>query len=542
MKTRSALLLVCALAIPVIAQDAATKAAQPQTSGKGTPAALTIPASAAVVNAPLVLKDGAISTPQHTELAEGGKAVFSLTIENAGDYLIHAVVDAPGEDANSFFVNVDAPPEDPLMIWDMDVTNGFQERIVSWRGNGDANYDEFSPKVFKLTAGEHKLIIVGREPATLLKSVSIRPVSPAPAEGSLAFLQKRYEEADANCDREVRKLTDTPEGQAKAEELSKRLDADHAEQFLAAIKLAEANPRSKTGFSALEWVLKIVRSYHLPGGPRALALMNEQYAQEPEISSMLATLTWNFPFPRSPCYQSALNLLNSVVAKNPDRTARGHATIGLAWLAKRKFQEAEYKGDPAELGWITEETVKVFESVIRDYGDCPNLREGATAKATLGSLAESELHEIRHLSIGRVAPEVEGIDLDGAPMKLSDSRGKIVLLVFWASWCGPCMAAVPHEKELVERFKGRPFVLIGVNVDETQHAAAKAVKKNEISWRSFWNGNGGSGGSIAADWNVRGIPTFYVLDQLGTIRQKYLEGERLDEPLEKLVATAEQHK
>jgi hypothetical protein len=62
------------------------------------------------------------------------------------------------------------------MIWDIDVTNGFEERIVSWRGKGDVDNDEFKPMVFKLTAGEHKLIIVGREP-TQLKSVSIRPAA-----------------------------------------------------------------------------------------------------------------------------------------------------------------------------------------------------------------------------------------------------------------------------------------------------------------------------------------------------------------------------
>jgi hypothetical protein len=112
---------------------------------------------------------------QQTELGEGGKAAFSFTVDQDGDYLVHAVVDAPAEDANSFFVNIDAPPESPLMIWDMEVTNGFEERIVSWRGKGDASNDEFSPKVFKLKAGAHKLFAVGREPMQL-KSVSIRPV------------------------------------------------------------------------------------------------------------------------------------------------------------------------------------------------------------------------------------------------------------------------------------------------------------------------------------------------------------------------------
>lgn len=179
MKTYSALMFVGVLVSSLFTCSSFAQTSAPKTADKGAPVAPTIPASAAEVSAPLVLKDGAISQLQQTEVAEGGKATFSFTVEQAGDYVIHAVVNAPAEDANSFFVNIDAPPESPLMIWDMDVTNGFEERIVSWRGNGDANRDEFSPKVFKLSAGEHKLMIVGREPAEL-KSVSIRPFHPAP--------------------------------------------------------------------------------------------------------------------------------------------------------------------------------------------------------------------------------------------------------------------------------------------------------------------------------------------------------------------------
>jgi hypothetical protein len=178
MKIFSALLLTCALAIPSFAQISTitvTSTAPPSpASNQVTQAALTLPASAAAVTAPLVLTNGCISQPEKTELPGGGKAVFSFTITNAGNYLIQAMVDAPGEDSNSFYVNVDAQPEDPMMIWDIEVTNGFEERTVSWRGNGDANSDEIVPKRFNLTAGAHKLIIVGREP-TQLKSISIRP-------------------------------------------------------------------------------------------------------------------------------------------------------------------------------------------------------------------------------------------------------------------------------------------------------------------------------------------------------------------------------
>ena len=122
--------------------------------------------------APLVLTNGYIEQPEQTELPQGGKAILNFTLTNAGTYVITAIVNAESEDKNSFFLNIDAQPEDPMMIWDMDPTTGFEERTVSWRGNGDANNDEISPKKFTLSAGAHKLIVIGREPMQL-KSISI---------------------------------------------------------------------------------------------------------------------------------------------------------------------------------------------------------------------------------------------------------------------------------------------------------------------------------------------------------------------------------
>jgi thiol-disulfide isomerase/thioredoxin len=182
-----------------------------------------------------------------------------------------------------------------------------------------------------------------------------------------------------------------------------------------------------------------------------------------------------------------------------------------------------------------------MEAVIRDYDDCLYLgmNKGQPSKKTLGKLALAELFELRSLQPGKAAPEIAGEDLDGMALKLSDYRGKVVLLVFWGAWCGPCMAAVPHERELAGRFATRPFAVLGVNSDEEKSKAAAAVAKHQIPWRSFWNGPEGPPGAIAAAWNVRSWPTVYVIDHRGVIRHTTLEGEELDEPLEKLVVEAE---
>lgn len=135
------------------------------------------------------------------------------------------------------------------------------------------------------------------------------------------------------------------------------------------------------------------------------------------------------------------------------------------------------------------------------------------SRCALGIFRASKLHELRDLAIGKVAPEITGEDIDGKPMKLSDYRGKVVALVFWATWCGPCMGLVPHERDLTERLKGKPFVLLGIDGDPDREQAKKVASRERMSWRSWWNG--GPTGPITTLYNVEGWPTVYVLDDKG---------------------------
>lgn len=171
MKKLPLLVLAGILAVPALAADAPTKntpSANPQAAPQ------VIAATEAKLTGPFVLKDGAISQPKLTGLADGGRAVFTFQIKVAGDYLVHGVVNAPDEDSNSFFLNIDGEPQEP-MIWDLEATSGYEERISNWRGSGsDSASGEFVPKAFKLAPGEHRLILGGREPAAL-KSISIQP-------------------------------------------------------------------------------------------------------------------------------------------------------------------------------------------------------------------------------------------------------------------------------------------------------------------------------------------------------------------------------
>jgi thiol-disulfide isomerase/thioredoxin len=319
----------------------------------------------------------------------------------------------------------------------------------------------------------------------------------------------------------------------------------------AAMDIARSDPASETGFAALALVMKDVAVYQLPDGKEAMELLAKHHAANPNVGPLVARLAYYPPRPMSANYTAAAELFGAVAKSNAHRTARGQAELGLAWQAKQRFELAEFNASKAgraeraaadaEVNRTALEAEAALERVVKDYGDCANLRDtgGRRPTATLGEEAGRELYALRNLRPGKPAPEIAADDLDGKPFKLSDYRGKVVVLVFWASWCAPCMAAVPHERELVERYRGRPFVLVGVNGDDNKAAAARAVAQQQIPWRSFWNGPDHRGSAILNAYNVRGWPTVYVIDPRGVIAARELGEKQLDALLESLVAAAE---
>src|SRR5262245_18711133 len=93
---------------------------------------------------------------------------------------------------------------------------------------------------------------------------------------------------------------------------------------------------------------------------------------------------------------------------------------------------------------------------------------------------------------------------------------------------------IPHERSLVEKLKDKPFVIIGVNSDDTKEKLKEVMTKEKITWRSFFDG-GGTSGPIATKWNVHGWPTIYVLDEKGVIRYRDLREASLEKAIEELL-------
>src|SRR5207249_2141715 len=180
---------------------------------------------------------------------------------------------------------------------------------------------------------------------------------------------------------------------------------------------------------ALEWVLTSPGAYYRPSGIPAFNLMTEHHAANPGVGKVVTQLVYNCPTEqfRPKEYAAANALIRAVATKNPDRTARAQAHLALAYKTFCKFAVAEYKRAPDEEKRAAD-AIAAYETLIRDYGDCRFLR---SEKGTVKEFADRGLFELRHLRIGMVAPDIYEQGVDGTKLRLSDHRGKVVLLVFW---------------------------------------------------------------------------------------------------------------
>jgi thiol-disulfide isomerase/thioredoxin len=137
------------------------------------------------------------------------------------------------------------------------------------------------------------------------------------------------------------------------------------------------------------------------------------------------------------------------------------------------------------------------------------------------------------------APDISGPDQDDQPVSLADYQGKVVLVDFWTSWCGWCKVLVPQLKEMQKRYEGRPFAVLGVNMDKKAEDFKAAVKEEQIPWRVCYDGEAGP---LTLKYRIGGFPTVALIDHQGRWRYYYggkPTAETLDQAVEKLVREAE---
>lgn len=135
---------------------------------------------------------------------------------------------------------------------------------------------------------------------------------------------------------------------------------------------------------------------------------------------------------------------------------------------------------------------------------------------------------------GSIAPELEFAGVDGVNRKLSDLRGKYVLVDFWASWCGPCRKENPHVVSMYAKYHDKGFEVFSVSLDKTKQSWTDAIAKDKLTWPNHVSDLKGWGSEAAKIYGVNSIPSTFLLDKEGRIIAKNLRGQALTNVLQQI--------
>ncbi|MEO1435955.1 MAG: TlpA disulfide reductase family protein [Bacteroidota bacterium] len=143
---------------------------------------------------------------------------------------------------------------------------------------------------------------------------------------------------------------------------------------------------------------------------------------------------------------------------------------------------------------------------------------------------ETAISKYKRLMVGSVAPGIVQPTPEGASFDLNSLRGKVVLLDFWASWCGPCRRENPNVVKVYNQYKDQGFEILGISLDNSKDRWVKAIAQDQLTWVHVSDLKKWSS-AVARDYNVSSIPATYLLDREGKILAKNLRGAALENKL-----------
>ncbi len=184
--------------------------------------------------------------------------------------------------------------------------------------------------------------------------------------------------------------------------------------------------------------------------------------------------------------------------------------------------------------------IEVFEDIPKGIAllkqtkaDFPGTEIAGKLDQVIDTL-EKQLAAEANLAVGKPFPAFAEQDLDGKPISLANYKGKIVLVDFWATWCGPCVNELPNVIAAYEKFHGKGFEIIGISLDQQREKLTDFIKENKVTWAQYFDGQGWQN-KLAQQYGITSIPATFLVDGDGKIIAKNLRGEALGAKLATLL-------
>jgi peroxiredoxin len=213
-----------------------------------------------------------------------------------------------------------------------------------------------------------------------------------------------------------------------------------------------------------------------------------------------------------------------------------------ALLAKHKGEKTD---EVAQIAWmkamlylqVFEDSAKALPLLKQIKSDFPETKFGQSVDNVLASLERQEAAKKIQASlvVGAKFPDFQEKDIDGKSISVSQYKGKVVLVDFWATWCGPCISELPNVLAAYEKYHPRGFEILGLSLDQDEQKLRSFIKDRKMPWQQYFDGKVWEN-KLAQKYGVVGIPATYLLDGNGVIIGRDLRGDELDKAVALAVA------
>ena len=313
----------------------------------------------------------------------------------------------------------------------------------------------------------------------------------------------------------------------EAEEALELETLDPGPAVEAALEIARANPTDDLGFLALHFAFYEHMGFD---GPERQEIRDEvygflgaHYIDDLRLDRMLLGLI-RFGG------EGGVDLIDEVVANSSQRRLRAR---GAFWSATERLMEVDdLRATAAERAEVREEVTRMAQLVVDEYADVEVFRGEAGGEAI-----QPVLYALENVTAGSLLPEATALRIGGDEESLSQYRGSVLLLDFWATWCAPCIASLPEVTQLQQLLADRYFQVITISIDENTELVERFM--NDRMDLPFVNWFVGEQSKLYDDWSIQGVPTYIAVDREGVILGRSHEVEALYEVILEAVGADE---
>jgi thiol-disulfide isomerase/thioredoxin len=223
-------------------------------------------------------------------------------------------------------------------------------------------------------------------------------------------------------------------------------------------------------------------------------------------------------------YADELKVLDTLIASKKD--AKTDEAVQFTYMKAILYLEVMQNYDKGG---------DIMRQIITNYPNTPYSESASNLVAKISKIKESRSIQ-DSLVVGAVFPDFTETDLNGKPLSIASRKGKVVLLDFWATWCGPCKAELPNVIATYKKHHNDGFEIIGVSLDNERDALDSFLKQQDgMTWPQYFDGQGWSN-KLAVKYGVESIPFAVLIGPDGKIIGKDLRGEELEDAVAKAVA------